>query len=140
MGFADLCACFKNIKTEPDVTNQSEEQGVVISPSNDGHDDVMTGKFKTHWTTITENILLGEECDIEAEMAANYAKRTGSGRKSVSAERYDPSEDADDDEPNKIVPKTDQQRKRLQSAAEKIMLLNRLDEVTTVVHLYIIER
>ena len=48
MGFADLCACFKNIKTEPDVTNQSEEQGVVISPSNDGHDDVMTGKFKGH--------------------------------------------------------------------------------------------
>lgn len=112
MGLSDLCACFKNIKTEPDVTNQIEEQGVVIAPSNDGHDDVMTG----------------EECDIEAEMAANYAKRTGSGRKSVSAERYDPTEDADDDEPNKIVPKTDQQRKRLQSAAAKIMLLNRLDE------------
>ena len=29
----------------------------------------------------------------------------------------------------KIVPKSDKQRKRLQQASEKIMLLNRLDQV-----------
>ena len=31
----------------------------------------------------------------------------------------------------KIVPKSDKQRKRLQQAAEKIMLLNRLDQVSS---------
>ena len=34
-------------------------------------------------------------------------KRTGGGRKSVSGERYDPTEDFDE-EPSKIVPKSDE--------------------------------
>ena len=35
-------------------------------------------------------------------------------------------------EPVKIVPKSDEQRKRLQAVANKIMLLNRLDEVSVL--------
>ena len=62
-------------------------------------------------------------------MALQYMKRTGRGRKSVSGERYDPTADFGDEEPIKVVPKSDEQRKRLQTVAAKIMLLNRLDEV-----------
>ena len=61
-----------------------------------------------------------------------YKAKVGSGRKSVSAERYDPTEDDLDDETSKLVPKSDAQRKRLQQAASKIMLLNRLDDVNTI--------
>lgn len=56
-----------------------------------------------------------------------YQARQGKGRKSVSAERYDPTDD-DLDVATKIVPKSDKQRRRLQEATGKIMLLNRLDQ------------
>ncbi|CAG5090781.1 Oidioi.mRNA.OKI2018_I69.PAR.g12719.t1.cds [Oikopleura dioica] len=62
----------------------------------------------------------------ELEMLRKYQARTGGGRKSVAAERYNPDED--DDEPLKVVPKTDSQRERLKEVSNKIMLLNRLDE------------
>ena len=90
-----------------------------------------------------------------------YQNRTGRGRKSVAAERYNPEDDDDDDEPLKggfqkfcfnlkfdkllnypnrellriflnslkVVPKSDEQRKRLIEVSKKIMLLSRLDEV-----------
>ena len=64
----------------------------------------------------------------ELEMLRKYQARSAGGRKSVAAERYNPDED-DDDEPLKIVPKSDEQRKRLKDVSDKIMLLNRLDEV-----------
>ena len=66
----------------------------------------------------------------EERIAQMYKAKVGTGRKSVSAERYDPTEDDLDDMTSKVVPKSDTQRKRLQQAASKIMLLNRLDEVT----------
>jgi len=66
--------------------------------------------------------------DEEEQIALQYKKRTGGGRKSVSGERYDPTEDFGNEEPVKIVPKSDEQRNRLQVVANKIMLLNRLDE------------
>jgi len=65
--------------------------------------------------------------DEEEQIALQYKQRTGKGRKSVSGERYDPTDDFDE-EPIKCVPKSDEQRKRLQAVAAKIMLLNRLDE------------
>jgi len=105
MGFSDLFPCLKGSNTEPNLVTDEEEQQVVIDES---QNDVMTAD--------------------DADMAALYAKRTGGGRKSVSAERYDPNEDADDDEPSKVIPKSDTQRKRLQAVAAKVMLLNRLDE------------
>lgn len=75
------------------------------------------------------------ECDIvddemsveEEEALKKYQSRTGRGRKSVAGERYNPEED-DDDEPIKVVPKSDEQRNRLQVVSKKVMLLNRLDE------------
>jgi len=63
----------------------------------------------------------------EEEALKKYQSRTGRGRKSVAGERYNPEED-DDDEPIKVVPKTDDQRKRLQVVSKKVMLLNRLEE------------
>jgi cAMP-dependent protein kinase regulator len=60
-------------------------------------------------------------------MLRKYQAKNSAGRKSVAAERYNPEED--DDEPLKIVPKSDEQRKRLKDVSDKIMLLNRLDEV-----------
>jgi len=69
-----------------------------------------------------------EEQIEDEQIALQYKKRTGRGRKSVSGERYDPTEDFDNDDPIKVVPKSDEQRKRLQAVAVKIMLLNRLDE------------
>lgn len=63
----------------------------------------------------------------EEEALKKYQSRTGRGRKSVAGERYNPEED-DDDEPIKVVPKSDEQRARLQIVSKKVMLLNRLDE------------
>ena len=60
-------------------------------------------------------------------MLRKYQAKNSAGRKSVAAERYNPEDD--DDEPLKIVPKSDDQRKRLKDVSDKIMLLNRLDEV-----------
>lgn len=62
----------------------------------------------------------------ELEMLRKYQAKNSAGRKSVAAERYNPEED--DDEPLKVVPKSDEQRKRLKDVSDKIMLLNRLDE------------
>ena len=45
----------------------------------------------------------------------------------MAGERYNPEEI--DTDPIKVVPKSDEQRKRLQNVSQKIMLLNRLDEV-----------
>ena len=67
---------------------------------------------------------------VEEEALKKYQSRTGRGRKSVSGERYNPEEDEDDD-PVKVVPKTDEQRERLKVVSKKVMLLNRLDEVRT---------
>lgn len=86
--------------------NEKEELPVEPEESDNIHDDVETP---------------------EEEMLKKYQSRTGRGRKSVAGERYNPEED-DDDEPVKVVPKTDEQRGRLQVAAKKVMLLNRLDE------------
>ena len=60
-------------------------------------------------------------------MLKRYQAKNSAGRKSVAAERYNPEDD--DDEPLKVVPKSDEQRKRLKDVSDKIMLLNRLDEV-----------
>jgi len=49
-------------------------------------------------------------------------------RKSVSAERYDPEQDADDDDVLKVVhPKSDDQRKRLYDVTKNILLFRALD-------------
>ena len=98
-------------------------------PENDGDDDEeMTGKIGLMSSFIFRRPFLEEQIE-EEQIALQYKKRTGRGRKSVSGERYDPSEDFDNDDPIKVVPKSDEQRKRLQAVAAKIMLLNRLDEV-----------
>lgn len=47
-------------------------------------------------------------------------------RKSVAAERYDPSDD-EDDGPKTVYPKTDEQRKRLNEAVKHILLFRSLD-------------
>lgn len=71
--------------------------------------------------------LVDEEMSVEEEEALKkYQSRTGRGRKSVAGERYNPEEI--DTDPIKVVPKSDEQRKRLQNVSQKIMLLNRLDE------------
>lgn len=67
-----------------------------------------------------------EPDEEELEMLRKYQAKNSAGRKSVAAERYNPEED--DDEPLKVVPKSDEQRKRLKDVSDKIMLLNRLDE------------
>lgn len=49
-------------------------------------------------------------------------------RKSVSAERYDPEQDADDDVQKVVHPKSDDQRKRLYDATKNILLFRALDK------------
>lgn len=49
-------------------------------------------------------------------------------RKSVFAEQYDPEEDNDDEEANKVIfPKTDEQRTRLCDSVKNILLFRALD-------------
>jgi len=81
-------------------------------------------RFQTEAMDVEDEELTAEE---EERIAQMYKARTGGGRKSVSGERYDPTED-DLDVTAKVVPKSDEQRKRLQESTSKIMLLNRLDE------------
>ena len=61
------------------------------------------------------------------ELPARY--RTGGRRKSVSAERYDPEKDTDNDEII-VHPKTDEQRERLKEAIKGILILKSLDQVS----------
>lgn len=54
--------------------------------------------------------------------------RFASRRKSVFAEQYDPEEDDDADENNKVIfPKTDEQRQRLSDSVKNILLFRSLD-------------
>lgn len=57
------------------------------------------------------------------------ANRFAAGRrKSVFAEQYDPEEDNDDEEANKVIfPKTDEQRTRLCDSVKNILLFRALD-------------
>lgn len=48
-------------------------------------------------------------------------------RKSVSAERYDPEEEEDEDEAKTVYPKTDEQRKRLSEAVKPIFIFRSLE-------------
>jgi len=65
-------------------------------------------------------------CEEEEAMLA--ARRNYGRRKSVSAEGYDPdAEDDDDDEPNVVHGKTDEQRKRLNHVVEEMLLFKCLD-------------
>ena len=54
--------------------------------------------------------------------------RFASRRKSVFAEAYDPENDNDDDDTNKVIfPKTDEQRTRLCDSVKNILLFRSLD-------------
>jgi len=68
-----------------------------------------------------------DRMDDEEEMM--MAKKAAYGRrKSVSAEGYDPEADEDDDEEERVlVPKSDEQRARLVSVVESMLLFKSLD-------------
>lgn len=105
--------CFKKATTK--TVGPNEEQSVVITEP---------PRLTSAVSSVGETVDEAEE----ERIAQMYKAKVGTGRKSVSAERYDPTEDDLDDMTSKVVPKSDTQRKRLQQAASKIMLLNRLDE------------
>jgi len=114
MGLFDLCFKGKKNHSEEESTNDSYPPGAPSSES---------AHPKCRQTMVERS------ASEEDEIAKMYQARIGSGRKSVSAERYDPTEDDDEYEVStKLVPKSDKQRKRLHEATGKIMLLNRLDQ------------
>jgi len=55
------------------------------------------------------------------------SKKNYDRRQSVCAEAYNPDEESDDDEPNVVYPKSDEQRKRLNEAVKDILLFKSLD-------------
>lgn len=109
--------CFGDKKSSTDDSEKDESS--EVNPTFDSDEK------KT--VTISPDSPDDDIGDPEEEALKKYQSRTGRGRKSVAGERYNPEED-DLDEPIKVVPKSDEQRKRLQGVAQKIMLLNRLDE------------
>merc|ERR1712062_28173 len=114
-------------KTEwtDDEDEDEEAQAGDVKPAEiNSNSKTADGQLANAESVASEGIDEAEE----ERIAQMYKAKVGSGRKSVSAERYDPTEDDLDDEKSKLVPKTDAQRKRLQQAAAKIMLLNRLDD------------
>lgn len=63
------------------------------------------------------------------DVPARYKSATR--RKSVSAERYDP--EADNDEEEKVIhPKTDEQRERLRQVMANLLIFKALDPVRRV--------
>merc|ERR1711990_596344 len=70
-----------------------------------------------------------EEDEEELMMRARLQKMKYNRRQSVSAEGYDPDKDDEDDEsePAIINPKSDEQRTRLNTACNKVLLFNRLE-------------
>lgn len=119
--FRSLFPCLNQSKT---VENEKTEEQSVPPPS--ATETEPQAKNIAFQATDNED----NKDDVETpeeEALKKYQSRTGRGRKSVAGERYNPEED-DDDEPIKVVPKTDDQRKRLQVVSKKVMLLNRLEE------------
>jgi len=113
MGLFDRCFKGKKNLDEEQSTNDSQPPAAPSSESAN--------------PKIPRQTMVERSASEEDEIAKMYQRKVGAGRKSVSAERYDPTED-DLEVATKIVPKSDKQRKRLQQASEKIMLLNRLDQ------------
>merc|ERR1712062_842571 len=110
--------------TDDEDEDEEAEAGDVKPAEINSNSKTAEGQLANAESVASEGIDEAEE----ERIAQMYKAKVGSGRKSVSAERYDPTEDDLDDEKSKLVPKTDAQRKRLQQAAAKIMLLNRLDD------------
>ena len=72
----------------------------------------------------------------EDEIARMYQARQRKGRKSVSAERYDPTDD-DLDVATKIVPKSDKQRRRLQglpAISQQVAFLEKFHSKLKIFH------
>jgi cAMP-dependent protein kinase regulator len=108
-----MSRCFDCFKKKTVAPNEEQSVNITEPP-----------RFSSAVSSVGETVDEAEE----ERIAQMYKAKVGTGRKSVSAERYDPTEDDLDDMTSKVVPKSDIQRKRLQQAASKIMLLNRLDE------------
>ncbi|XP_071817983.1 cAMP-dependent protein kinase type II regulatory subunit-like isoform X3 [Apostichopus japonicus] len=74
-------------------------------------------------TTLFSNDITPEESQFLVLPGNKYGRR-----KSVCAERYDPDEDDNDNEPKVVYPKSDDQRDRLAKAVKPILLFRALDE------------
>ncbi|CAG5124405.1 unnamed protein product, partial [Candidula unifasciata] len=66
--------------------------------------------------------------DDDDEPMPDLAPPSRDRRKSVSAERYDPEADDDNDHTKVVYPKSDDQRKRLNDAVKNILLFRSLDQ------------
>ena len=90
----------------------------------------LTGAFKPGENNSDNNSEMDDENDrMDDEEEMMMAKKAAYGRrKSVSAEGYDPEADDDDDEEERVlVPKSDEQRARLVSVVESMLLFKSLD-------------
>lgn len=86
----------------------------------------MTQKDEPMLDESEETMDSNEDMEIRARRA-NYGRR-----KSICAEGFDPTTEEDDDEVHKVVhPKTDCQRKRLESIIAKMLMFSSLDAEQT---------
>lgn len=128
--FKSIFPCLGGKKEEPAQTKEEESAPVEAAAPVEA-EQTKTANIAEPATVSTPTDEDHNDSDVEdpeEEALKKYQNRTGRGRKSVAAERYNPEDDDDDDEPLKVVPKSDEQRKRLIEVSKKIMLLSRLDE------------
>jgi len=125
--FKSIFPCLGGKKEETPKPQEEESSPVEAAHAEQNVEEVKTVNISDPAPPADDDHNDSDVEDPEEEALKKYQNRTGRGRKSVAAERYNP-EDEDDDEPLKVVPKSDEQRARLTETSKKIMLLSRLDE------------
>ena len=117
-------------------SEQLDERNAQLAAQSGGTLPGLTGAFKPGENNTnsgeeeeTNDNMDNDDDRMDDEEEMMMAKKAAYGRrKSVSAEGYDPEADDDEDEePRVLVPKTDEQRARLVSVVESMLLFKSLD-------------
>merc|ERR1712226_1314267 len=117
-------------KPESPASEQLDQRNAELAAQAGGTLPGLTGSFKPGETNATVSDDMDDENDrMDDEEEMMMAKKAAYGRrKSVSAEGYDPEADDDEEEEQRVlVPKTDEQRARLVSIVESMLLFKSLD-------------
>lgn len=116
----------RDVLLEFSIAYLLEQPGDVIDFAVDFFTKLQTNRAQTGIiginkpTTPDESIISQDEEPVVNRFAGR--------RKSVFAEQYDPEEDNDDEDNNKVIfPKTDEQRTRLSDSVKNILLFRALD-------------
>lgn len=117
----------RDILLEFSIAYLLEQPGDIIDYAVDFFTKLQANRSATGGSTSSAKPMTPDESIISQDEEP-IVNRFASRRKSVFAEQYDPEEDNDEDENNKVIfPKTDEQRQRLCDSVKNILLFRSLD-------------